>query len=116
VLSLWPLKTINRNQKDAVTMEFDPDFGKKGFALHLFRLRFRRLKLSQTQFSKRFGIGFSTIRDVEQGRTTPTKAFRVLVEAIARDPVGMAKAAQMAGHDCECEPGGDFCRHAAGHG
>lgn len=24
---------------------FDPDFGKDGFARHLFRLRFRRLKL-----------------------------------------------------------------------
>jgi transcriptional regulator with XRE-family HTH domain len=93
---------------------FDPDYGKTGFALHLFRLRFRRLKLSQRQFSNRFGIGFSTIRDVEQGKTAPTRALRVLVEAIARDPVGMAKAAQMAGHDCECEAGGAFCRHAVG--
>lgn len=25
---------------------FDPDFGKDGFARHLFRLRFRRLKLT----------------------------------------------------------------------
>ena len=90
---------------------FDPDFGKQGFALHLFRLRFRRLKLSQRQFANRFGIGFSTVRDVEQGQTAPTKALRVLVEAIARDPAGMAKAAQMVGHDCECKPGGDFCRH-----
>lgn len=92
---------------------FDPDFGKTGFARHLFRLRYRRLKLSQKNFAKRFGIGYSTIRDVEQARCKPTLALRVLVEAIARDPKGMAEAATMTTRNCGCgdEGGSDFCRH-----
>lgn len=77
-------------------MTFDPDMGKTGFARHLFRLRFRRLKLSQRAFAERFGLGYPTIRDLEQGVTQPTPAMRLIVAAIARDPGGMEEAAKMA--------------------
>lgn len=77
-------------------MTFDPDMGKTGFARHLFRLRFRRLKLSQRAFAERFGLGYPSIRDLEQGVTQPTPAMRLIVAAIARDPAGMEEAAKMA--------------------
>lgn len=73
---------------------FDPDRGLDGFARDLFRLRFRKLKLSQRAFAQRFGLGFPTIRDLEQGVTKPTPAMRLIVAAIARDPEGMEAAAE----------------------
>lgn len=82
-------------------MTFDPDFGKTGFALHLFRLRFRELKLSQRAFAKRFGLGYSTVRDVEQG-ARPSPALRLVVEAIAQNPEGMARIAEDAQSECTC--------------
>ena len=80
---------------------FDPDFGKSGFARHLFRLRFRRLKLSQRAFAERFGLSYSVVRDAEQG-ARPTAALRLIVAAIARDPVFMAGAADLARQPCTC--------------
>lgn len=84
-----------------VRRAFDPDFGKTGFALHLFRLRFRRLKLSQRAFAAKFGLGYSTVRDAEQG-ARPSPALRLVVAAIARDPVGMVVTAKIAGWPCSC--------------
>lgn len=81
-------------------MAFDSDFGKQGFARDLFRLRFRTLKLSQRAFAERFGLGYPTIRDLEQGVTQPTPAMRLIVAAIVRDPAGMEEAARMAKADC----------------
>lgn len=83
---------------------FDPDFGKSGFARHLFRLRFRGLKLTQRQFCERFGLTYSVVRDAEQG-ATPTRALRAIVAAIALDPVFMEKAARAADFPCTCEEG-----------
>jgi len=72
----------------------DPENARpEGFARSLFRLRFRRLHLSQRQFADRFGLSLGAIRDVEQGRVRPSLALSVLVEAIALDPVLMATAA-----------------------
>ncbi|MDQ4419944.1 hypothetical protein OOT33_05755 [Sphingobium sp. DEHP117] len=90
---------------------FDPDFGKQGFALHLFRLRFRRLKLSQRAFADRYGIGYAAVRNAEQGLSEPAW-LRVMVEAIARDPKGMAEAARTARLPCTCSEGYsyDICR------
>lgn len=84
-------------------MTFDPDMGKTGFARHLFRLRFRQLKLSQRAFAERFGLGYPTIRDLEQGVTQPTPAMRLIVAAIARDPGGMEEAAKMASKGAPAE-------------
>lgn len=77
-------------------MTFDPDFGKKGFARDLFRLRFRRLRIEQPAFAKRFGLTFGMIKDQEQSRAKPSKAFRVLVAAIELDPASIERAARIA--------------------
>jgi hypothetical protein len=80
---------------------FDPDFGKTGFARHLFRLRFRRLKLSQRAFAERFGLSYSVVRDAEQGaRLTPS--LRLIVAAIADNPERMAAIARLAARPCQC--------------
>lgn len=95
---------------------FDPDFGKAGFARHLFRLRFRDLRLSQRAFADRFGLAYSVVRDAEQG-ARPTSALRLIVAAIATDPAFMASAATMARQPCtcgECEAI-DCCTQPAGY-
>ena len=76
---------------------FDPTFGKTGFPLRLFLLRFRELRLSQSTFADRFGLSAGMIRDVEQGRVKPSRALRVLVELIEQHPAIVAKAAARAG-------------------
>lgn len=77
-------------------MTFDPDYGKTGFPLKLFRLRFYRLGLSQAAFAARFGLSIGMLRDVEQGRVKPSRALRVLIEAIAMAPARVAVAASRA--------------------
>ena len=76
---------------------FDPTFGKTGFPLRLFLLRFRGRRLSQSAFADRFGLSAGMIRDVEQGRVKPSRALRVLVELIDHDPARVADAAMRAG-------------------
>lgn len=85
-------------------MAFDPDFGKTGFARHLFRLRFRDLKLSQRAFAERFGLSYSVVRDAEQG-AIPTRALRVIVAAIASNPGLVEAAAQISQKPCTCGEG-----------
>jgi DNA-binding transcriptional regulator YiaG len=77
-------------------MTFDPNFGKTGFPLKLFQIRFRRLKINQADFAKRFGLSFGMVRDVEQGRVNPSRALRVLVELIDENPSMVAVAAERA--------------------
>lgn len=91
---------------------FDPDFGKDGFARHLFRLRFRRLKLSQREFSERFALSYSVVRDAEQG-ARPTTSLKLIVAAIARDPAFMAAAAKSACVACTCVDGDPYICCAA---
>jgi len=92
---------------------FDPDFGKSDFARHLFRLRFRRLQLSQRAFSERFGLSYSVVRDAEQG-ARPTTALKLIIAAIARDPAFMEASAKEAGRCCTCGDGDpyDCCARA----
>lgn len=77
-------------------MAFDPDFGKVGFARDLFRLRFRRLRIEQPAFAARFGLTFGMVKDQEQARAKPSKAFKVLVAAIELDPGLIERAARIA--------------------
>ena len=77
-------------------MAFDPDFGKQGFARDLFRLRFRRLRIDQPTFAARFGVSFGMVKDQEQARVKPSKAFKVLVAAIELDPALIERAARIA--------------------
>ncbi len=77
-------------------MTFDPDFGKVGFARDLFRLRFRTLKIDQKSFAERFGLTFGMIKDQEQSRASPSRAFKVMLVAIERDPTLIERCAQIA--------------------
>jgi hypothetical protein len=86
---------------------FDPDFGKSGFARHLFRLRFRHLKLSQRAFADRFGLSYSVVRDAEQG-ARPTPSLRLIVAAIADNPERMAAIATRANLACHCGEGDPY--------
>lgn len=77
-------------------MAFDPDFGKTGFARDLFRLRFRSLRIDQPSFAERFGLTFGMVKDQEQARFEPSRAFKVLVAAIELDADLIERAARIA--------------------
>jgi len=51
-----------------------------------------RLRLTQEQFAKRYGIPLTTLRDWEQGRTDPDRAVQSYIAAIDADPEAIAKA------------------------
>jgi putative transcriptional regulator len=51
-----------------------------------------RLHLTQDQFSKRYGIPLTTLRDWEQGRSQPDQAVRSYLKVIANDPDGVRRA------------------------
>ena len=59
---------------------------KPSFGDRLFKLRFRRLNLSQEAFAKRYGLTHGMVKDAEQGRHNPSRAFVSLVAVIERDP------------------------------
>lgn len=56
------------------------------------RLR-RRLGLSQVQFTNRYRIPLSTLRQWEQGTREPDAATRLLIAVIAEEPTLVAKVA-----------------------
>ncbi len=78
---------------------FDPDNGKTGFARDLFRLRRsigRWPGLTQRGFAVRYGLTAGMMKDVEQGRVSPSRALKVLIAAIDLNPTLMEKAAKVA--------------------
>jgi putative transcriptional regulator len=52
----------------------------------------KRLKLSQTQFARRFGLSAATVRDWEQGRRRPDRIARTLLTVIDRKPEAVEQA------------------------
>jgi putative transcriptional regulator len=52
----------------------------------------RKMGLSQTEFSRRFGINRRTLQDWEQGRYTPDPMARALLTIIDREPSAVARA------------------------
>ena len=56
------------------------------------RLVRMKLRLTQEEFSKRYGIPLSTLRDWEQYRTEPDQAAKSYIEAIEAFPDGIAEA------------------------
>lgn len=50
------------------------------------------LKLTQEEFSRRFGIPLGTLRDWEQGRKEPDAAARAYLVVIRRNPVAVSEA------------------------
>jgi len=55
-----------------------------------------RLGLSQNAFAETYGIPASSIRDWEQGRTSPDKTARAYLQAIARLPEEIAASRRTA--------------------
>ena len=56
------------------------------------------MRVSQAAFAERFCLSVGMIRDVEQGRVRPSRAFRVLLELIDEDPGRAAAALARAGY------------------
>jgi putative transcriptional regulator len=52
----------------------------------------RRLKLTQDEFSRRFGIPQGTLRDWEQGRRRPEGPARALLLVIQHEPKAVERA------------------------
>jgi len=52
----------------------------------------KKLRFSQTQFADIIGIPAATLRNWEQGRTTPEGPARVLMTAIKNNPRAVIKA------------------------
>jgi len=52
------------------------------------------LKMTQNEFSSRFGFELSTLRHWEQGQRSPTGPARTLLAVIARNPDLVAEALQ----------------------
>ena len=55
----------------------------------------KRLKLSQAEFAKRYGIPLGTLRDWEQDRRSPDRAAVVLLSLIDRNPDMVAETLAM---------------------
>lgn len=51
-----------------------------------------RLGLSQEEFALRYGLDVSTLRNWEQGRSTPELAARAYLSVIARDPKAVERS------------------------
>ena len=52
----------------------------------------RATKLSQAEFSARFGIPVATLRDWEQDRRHPDQTARVLLSVIQKEPKAVERA------------------------
>lgn len=52
----------------------------------------RALALTQEEFAARYHIPLGTLRDWEQGRTTPDQPARAFLKVIATDPEGVRRA------------------------
>jgi putative transcriptional regulator len=52
----------------------------------------KKLKCSQTEFSRRFGFAIDALQDWEQHRRTPDRTARILMTVIAREPDAVSRA------------------------
>jgi hypothetical protein len=89
----------------------DDGQGRRGFGRRLFLLRFRKLRIAQETFAERFGLTLGAIKDQEQCRHAPSRAMRVLVEAIDLDP-GLIELAAKRAFAAEQESDTDIQRAA----
>jgi putative transcriptional regulator len=55
------------------------------------RLR-KKLKCSQSEFSRRFGFSIDAVQDWEQRRRTPDRTARVYLTVIEREPEAVKRA------------------------
>jgi putative transcriptional regulator len=56
----------------------------------------QRLKMTQAEFSARYGFPLGTLRDWEQGKGKPDTSARVLLLVIAKEPQAVERALQAA--------------------
>jgi putative transcriptional regulator len=52
----------------------------------------KKLKCSQTEFSRRFGFAIDAVQDWEQHRRTPDRTARIFLTVIAREPEAVKRA------------------------
>jgi len=52
----------------------------------------KKLKCSQSEFSRRFGFAIDAVQDWEQRRRTPDRTARIFLTVIAREPEAVARA------------------------
>jgi putative transcriptional regulator len=52
----------------------------------------RRLKMTQVEFSRNFGLSLDSVKNWEQGHRVPEGPAKVLLAVIARDPQAVQKA------------------------
>jgi putative transcriptional regulator len=56
----------------------------------------QRMKMTQAQFSARYGFPLGTLRDWEQGKGKPDTSARVLFLVISKEPEAVERALQAA--------------------
>lgn len=83
------IAAARESDPDAVPDMADADIS----AAKASRLRDVRIRtgLTQSEFSRAYGIPLGTLRDWEQGKTTPDATARSYLRAIARDPAMVAR-------------------------
>lgn len=52
----------------------------------------KKLGLSQTEFSERYGFNAASVKDWEQGRATPTGPVRAYLKVIEKEPKAVERA------------------------
>jgi putative transcriptional regulator len=52
----------------------------------------KKLKCSQSEFSRRFGLAIDAVQDWEQRRRTPDRTARTYLTVIAREPKAVKRA------------------------
>jgi putative transcriptional regulator len=52
----------------------------------------KKLKCSQSEFSRRFGFAIDAVQDWEQHRRTPDRTARIFLTVIARKPEAVRRA------------------------
>lgn len=70
---------------------------KNGFVVHVpdeidVKALRRKLKCSQSEFSRRFGLAIDAVQDWEQHRRTPDRTARIYLTVIAREPKAVRRA------------------------
>lgn len=60
-------------------------------AEHIVAVR-KRMKLSRRKFADSFGLDIRAVQEWEQGRRVPSRAARVLLTIIDRDPEAVVRA------------------------
>jgi len=69
----------------------------EGFVVHVpdavdVKALRKKLKCSQSEFSRRFGLAIDAVQDWEQHRRTPDRTARIYLTVIAREPEVVRRA------------------------